>query len=74
MCLDVYVPININILVADLYNVSGNEAIWLSQMSLVTLSLVLFPSAFLSDFVSFWLVVVASSAMVVIRTLMKSFR
>ena len=74
MCLDVYVPININILVADLYNFSGNEAIWLSQMSLVTLSLVLFPSAFLSDFVSFWLVVVASSAMVVIRTLMKSFR
>ena len=59
-------------LVADFYNVSGNEAIWLGQMSLVTLSLVLFPSAFLSDFVSVRFVVIASSAMVVIGTLMKT--
>ena len=51
---------------------SGNEAIWLGQMSLVTLSLVLFPSAFLSDFVSVRFVVISSSAIVVIGTLMKT--
>ena len=59
-------------LVADFYDVSGNEAIWLGQMSLVTLSLVLFPSAFLSDFVSVRFIVIVSSAMVVTGTLLKT--
>ena len=59
-------------LIADFYNVTGNEAIWLGQMSLVTLSLVLFPSAFLSDYVSVRFVVIASSALVVIGTLLKT--
>ena len=45
-------------IISDYYNVTDNQVIWLAQVSLVTLCLVLFPCAFLSDAVSVRLVII----------------
>ena len=59
-------------LVADFYNVDENLTIWLGQNSLVLLALVLFPIAFLSDFVSVQKVVIISCTMITVGSLLKT--
>ena len=59
-------------LVADFYNVDENLTIWLGQNSLVLLALVLFPFAFLSDFVSVQKVVIISCTMITFGSLLKT--
>ena len=58
-------------LVADFYNVNENSALMLGQVSLILLAIVLFPSAFLSDFVSVRRVVITSSIMVAVGSILK---
>ena len=59
-------------LVADFYGIKENLAIWLGQISLVLLALVLFPFAFLSDFVSVRKVVMTSCILVAIGSFLKT--
>ena len=59
-------------LVADFYNVDENISLMLGQVSLVLLAIVLIPSAFLSDFVSVWSVVITSTLMVAVGSVLKT--
>ena len=59
-------------LVADFYGIKENLAIWLGQISLVLLALVLFPFAFLSDFVSVRKVVMTSCILVAVGSFLKT--
>ena len=59
-------------LVADFYGINENLAMWLGQISLVLLALVLFPFAFLSDFVSVRKVVMTSCILVAVGSFLKT--
>ena len=59
-------------LVADFYGIKENLAMWLGQISLVLLALVLFPFAFLSDFVSVRKVVMTSCILVSVGSFLKT--
>ena len=59
-------------LVADFYKIDENLALMLGQISLILLAIVLFPCAFLSDFVSVRSVVISSSVMVAIGSTLKT--
>ena len=63
---------SINGLVADFYGINENLALWLGQISLVLLAIVLFPFAFLSDFVSVRKVVMTSCILVAVGSLLKT--
>ena len=58
--------------ISDYYNITDNQVIWLAQVSLVSLCLVLFPSAFLSDAVSVRSVVIGSSIIILIGSGIKT--
>ena len=59
-------------IVADFYNIEQDFALMLGQISLILLAFVLFPCAFLSDFVSVRKVVIASSVVVAIGSTLKT--
>ena len=59
-------------LVADFYKIDEDLALMLGQISLILLAIVLFPCAFLSDFVSVRSVVISSSVMVAIGSILKT--
>ena len=59
-------------LVADFYGINESLAIWLGQISLILLALVLFPFAFLSDFVSVRKVVMTSCILVAVGSFLKT--
>ena len=59
-------------LVADFYKIDEDLALMLGQVSLILLAIVLFPCAFLSDFVSVRSVVISSSVMVAIGSTLKT--
>ena len=58
-------------LVADFYYIDENIVLWLGQISLILLAIVLFPIAFLSDFVSVQKVVMTSCIMISIGSFLK---
>ena len=59
-------------LVADFYKIDEDLVLMLGQISLILLAIVLFPCAFLSDFVSVRSVVISSSLMVTIGSILKT--
>lgn len=63
---------SINGLVADFYGINENLALWLGQISLVLLAIVLFPFAFLSDFVSVRKVIMTSCILVAVGSFLKT--
>ena len=63
---------SINGLVAEFYGINENLALWLGQISLVLLAIVLFPFAFLSDFVSVRKVIMTSCILVAVGSFLKT--
>ena len=63
---------SINGLIADFYGINENLALWLGQISLILLAIVLFPFAFLSDFVSVRKVVMTSCTLVAVGSFLKT--
>ena len=63
---------SINGLVAEFYGINENLALWLGQISLILLAIVLFPFAFLSDFVSVRKVVMTSCILVAVGSFLKT--
>ena len=59
-------------LIADFYQIDEDLALMLGQISLILLAIVLFPCAFLSDFVSVRSVVISSSVLVAIGSILKT--